>query len=86
MINCRIFILNSNQIQSLRTEQEQQKLTKGEVSCYSHTLQGFKLQDLNLTRTEIILNALKHTELHCFVHFLTLKHTLNTLKHTLNHN
>jgi hypothetical protein len=48
MINCRIFILNSNQIQSLRTEQEQQKLTKREISCYSHTLQGSKLQDLNL--------------------------------------
>ena len=64
MINCRIFILNYNQIQSLRTEQEQQKLTKGEISCYSHTLQGSKLQDLNLTRIEITLNALKHTELH----------------------
>ena len=64
MINRRIFILNSNQVQSLRTEQEQQKLTKGEVSCYSHTLQGSKLQDLTLTRTAITLNALKHTELH----------------------
>ena len=79
MINCRIFILNSNQVQSLWTEQEQQKLTKGEVSCYSHTLQGSKLQDLNLTRTEITLNTLKHTELHYFTHFWTLKHTL---KHT----
>ena len=69
MINRRIFILNSNQVQSLRTEQEQQKLTKGEVSCYSHTLQGSKLQDLNLTRTEIILNALKHIKLHYFTHF-----------------
>ena len=66
MINRRIFILNSNQVQSLRTEQ---KLTKGEVSCYSHTLQGSKLQDLNLTRTEIILNALKHIKLHYFTHF-----------------
>ena len=68
MINCRIFILNSNQVQSLRIEQEQQKLIKGEVSYYSHTLQGYKLQDLNLTRTEITLNALKHTELYCFTH------------------
>ena len=76
MINCKIFILNSNQIKSLRTEQEQQKHTKWEVFCYSHTLQGFKLQDLNLTQTEITLNALKHTELYCFTHWITLKHTL----------
>jgi hypothetical protein len=51
MINCRIFILNSNRVQSLRTEQEQQKLTKGEVLCHSHTLQEPELQDLSLTRT-----------------------------------
>ena len=38
MINCKIFILNSNHVQTLRTEQEQHELTKGEVSCYSHTL------------------------------------------------
>jgi hypothetical protein len=68
VINCRIFILNSNRVQTLRTEQEQQKLTKGEVSCYSHTLLELELQDLCLTRTGIILNALKHTELHCFTH------------------
>ena len=69
MINCKIFILNNNRVQLLRTEQEQQKLTKEEVSCYSHTLQELELQDLSLTRTEITLNALKHTELHCFTHF-----------------
>ena len=69
MINCRIFILNNNRIQSLRIEQEQHKLIKGEVYCYSHTLQESELQDLSLTRTEITLNALKHTELHCFLHF-----------------
>ena len=51
MINCGLFILNSNRVQSLQTEQEQQKLTKGEVSCYSHTLQEPELQDLSLTRT-----------------------------------
>ena len=49
MINCIIFILNSNRVQSLQTEQEQQKLTKGEVLCYSHTLQESELQDLSLT-------------------------------------
>jgi hypothetical protein len=49
MINYKIFILNSNQVQSLRTEQKQQKLTKGEVFCYSHTLQEPDLQDLSLT-------------------------------------
>ena len=64
-----MFILNSNRVQSLRTEQEQQKLIKGEVSCYSHTLQELELQDLCLTRTEITLNAFKHTEIPCFTHF-----------------
>ena len=49
MINCKIFILNSNRVQSLRIEQEQQKLTKGEVFYYSHTLQESDLQDLSLT-------------------------------------
>ena len=49
-------------------EQEQQKLTKEEVSYYPYTLQGSKLQDLSLTKTEITLNALKHTKLHCFTH------------------
>ena len=68
VINCRIFILNSNRVQTLRTEQEQQKLTKGEVSYYPHTLLELELQDLCLTRTGITLNALKHTELHCFTH------------------
>ena len=43
IINYRIFILNSNRVQTLRTEQEQQKLTKGEVSCYSHTLLELEL-------------------------------------------
>ena len=56
-------------------EQEQQKLTKREVSYYPHTLQGSKLQDLSLIRTKITLNTLKHTELHCFTHFRTLEHT-----------
>ena len=68
VINCRIFILNNNQLKILRTEQEQQKLTKGEASCYSHILLELELQDLCLTRTRITLNALKHTELHCFTH------------------
>ena len=68
MINCKIFILNSNRVQTLRTEQEQQKLTKGEVSYYPHTLLELELQDLCLTRTGITLNALKHIELHCFTH------------------
>ena len=82
MINCKIFILNSNQVQSLQTKQQQQKLIKWEVSCYSHTLQGSKLQDLSLTRTEITLNTLEHTGLHYFTHFWTLEHTL---KHTWIH-
>ena len=43
IINCKIFILNSNRVQTLRTKQEQQKLTKGEVSCYSHTLLELEL-------------------------------------------
>ena len=68
VINCRIFILNSNRLQILRTEQEQQKFAKREVSCYSHTLLELELQDLCLTRTRITLNALKHTKLYCFSH------------------
>ena len=50
-------------------EQKQQKLTKGEVSYYSHTLQELELQDLTLTRTKNTLKVLKHIELHCFTHF-----------------
>ena len=74
MINCRIFILNSNRVQSLWTEQEQSKLTKGEVSCYSHTLQEPELQDLssNLKSHRKHSNKPNYTVLHTFEHSNTL--------------